>query len=82
MATRDEIQSEINGLKNLLAQRDNDALEAIDTLVVGVAECKNVLQIPQLIIDTLKSFYETAKVRIGLRTELREKMAELEEADE
>lgn len=82
MATRDEIQTDINGLKNLLAQRDNDALEAIDKLVVGVAECTNVLKLPQLILDTLKGFYESAKVRIDLREKLRELMKELEEAEE
>lgn len=82
MATRDEIQTEINGLKNLLAQRDNDALEAIDTLVVGVAECTNVLKLPQLIFDTLKSFYEAAKVRIGLRTQVRELIEQLEGAED
>lgn len=82
MATRDEIQSEINGLKNLLAQRDNDALEAIDTLVVGVAECTNILKLPQLIFDTLKDFYETAKARIELRTKLRELIEQLEGAEE
>lgn len=82
MATRDEIQSEINGLKNLLAQRDNDALEAIDTLVVGVAECTNIFKLPQLIFDTLKDFYETAKARIELRTKLRELIEQLEGAEE
>ena len=79
--TRDEIQTEINGLKNLLAQRDNDALEAIDTLVVGVDECTNILKLPQLIFDTLASFYEASKTRIALRTKLRELIAELEEAE-
>lgn len=80
--TRDDIQAEINGLKNLLEQRDNDALEAIDTLVVGVAECSNILRLPQLISDTLRSFYETAKIRIGLRTQIRELMARLADAEE
>lgn len=82
MATRDEIQFEINGLKNLLAQRDNDALEAIDTLVVGVAECTSVLELPQLVFDTLKSFYEMAKVRIDLRKQVRELIEQLEGAED
>lgn len=77
----DEIQSEINGIKNLLAQRDNDALEAIDKLVVGVAECESILSLPQLIFDCLKAFYETAVHRIALREKVRELIAQLEDAE-
>ena len=80
--TRDETQAEINGLKNLLAQQDDDALEAIDTLAANVAECTNILKLPQLIFDTLKEFYESAKHRIELRTKLRELIADLDEATE
>ena len=80
--TRDEAQAEINGLSNLLAQRDNDALEAIDALVAGVSECTSALKLPQLILDTLSSFRETAKTRIALREKLRELVSELEELEE
>lgn len=80
--TRDEIQTEINGLKNLLAQRDNDALEAIDRLVAGVADCTSILKLPQLVFDILVEFRETAKTRIALREKLRELAAELEEVAE
>ena len=76
--TQDEIQIEINSLKNLLAQRDNDALEAIDKLVVAVTECKSLLSLTQVILDCLKSFYEAASERIALRTQLRELIGQLE----
>ena len=76
--TQDEIQTEINGLKNILAQRDNDALEAIDKLVVAVTECKSLISLTQVILDCLRAFYESASQRIQLRTMLRELIEQLE----
>lgn len=76
--TQDEIQMEINGLKNILAQRDNDALEAIDKLVVAVTECKSLISLTQVILDCLRTFYESASQRIRLRTTLRELIEQLE----
>lgn len=78
MRDESEIQADITAVKNLLAQRDNDALEAIDKLVVGVAECESILNLPQLVFDCLKEFYQTAKSRIGLREQVRALIAELE----
>lgn len=76
--TQEEIQTEINGLKNILAQRDNDALEAIDKLVVAVSECKSLISLTQVIFDCMRSFYESASQRIQLRTALRELAEQLE----
>ena len=78
MRDESEIQADITAVKNILAQRDNDALEAIDKLVVGVAECTNILNLPQLVFDCLKDFYQTAKNRIALREQVRALIAELE----
>lgn len=80
--TRDETQAEINGLKNLLAQQDDAALEAIDTLAANAAECTNILKLPQLIFDTLAAFRETAENRIALRAKLRGLITDLDEATE
>lgn len=79
--TQSEIMSEINALKNLLEQRDNDALEAIDELVVAVKECKSVLNLTSAIMQCLTQFYESAKERIALRARLRELIA-MESDDE
>lgn len=76
--TQDEIRTEINSLKNILAQRDNDALEAIDKLVVAVSECKSIISLTQVIFDCMGSFYESATRRIQLRTALRELAEQLE----
>ena len=76
--TQDEIQTEINGLMNILAQRDNAALEAIDKLVVAVTECKSLISLTQVILDCLRAFYESASQRIQLRTMLRELIEQLE----
>lgn len=76
--TPEQIQMEINGLKNILAQRDNDALEAMDQLVVQVANCKSILSLTQVIFDCLRSFAESAQRRIELRAALRELIEQLE----
>ncbi len=76
--TPEEIQTEINGLKNILAQRDNDALEAMDELVVAVADCKSIISLTQAIFDCLRSFREAAATRISLRAQLRELIEQLE----
>lgn len=78
--TREELQSELNALLDLIAQRDNDALEAIDQLVVAAA-AGSVTTLVKTIIETLKSFAETCQARIELRDKIREIKQKLEDLD-
>ena len=73
-----EIQGEITGLINLLSQRDNDALEAIDKLVIAVSDCESPQHLGEAILECLPDFAASARNRIALRTEVRELIAELE----
>lgn len=73
---RIELEAELRGLKNLIEQRDNDALEAIDKLVVAAA-AGSVTSLVKTIIETLKDFAETCQARIDLRTKIREVTEEL-----
>lgn len=73
---RIELEAELRGLKNLIEQRDNDALEAIDKLVVAAA-AGSVTSLVKTIIETLKDFAETCQARIDLRAKIREVTEEL-----
>lgn len=79
--TREEIETEIRSLKNILEQRDNDALEAMDKFVVVVKE-GSLVSLLQAIRTTLESFYDSAKDRIALRTRLRELIGQLDDLEE
>ena len=79
--TREEIETEIRSLKNILEQRDNDALEAMDQFVVVVKE-GSLVSLLQAIRTTLESFYDSAKNRIALRAELRELIGQLDDLEE
>lgn len=74
---RMELEAELRALKDLIGQKDNDALEAMDELVVAAA-AGSVTTLIKTIIDTLKDFAETCQARIELRAKIREVTAEIE----
>lgn len=73
----EELETEKRGLIQTLEQDDNDALEAIDQLIVALAAGK-VSSIISTLIDLGKEFVEKCQNRIDIRAKVREVQAEID----